>query len=102
MIRTVLTLQVASGHADGLVDVFRRLKVLETSRAQDGCLSAEIAVSTDKDEAIVTATWSDEAAYERWTSRPDRGSLLDEVNPHLAAPLSAQTVGRVYRIVHRP
>jgi quinol monooxygenase YgiN len=102
MIRTVLTLQVAPGEAQGLVDAFRRLNILENSVAQDGCLSAEIAIAADEREAIVTATWEDEAAYERWTSRSDRGSTSEEVNAHLAVPLSAQTVGRVYHLAHRP
>lgn len=102
MIRTVLRLDVAPGHADPLVEAFRRLEILETSVAQPGCLSAEIAISTDGREAIVTATWEDEAAYGRWTSRSDRGSTSDELNAHLATPLTAQTVGRTYRVGHRP
>jgi quinol monooxygenase YgiN len=102
MIRTILTLQIALGGADGLVDAFRRLAILETSLAQDGCLSAEIAISSDEREAIVTATWDDQAAYERWTSRSDRGSTSAELNPHLAVPLTAESVGRLYRVAHRP
>jgi quinol monooxygenase YgiN len=101
MIRTVLTLQVAPGGAQGLVEAFRRLEILETSAAQDGCLSAEIAIDTDEREAIVTATWDDEAAYDRWTSRADRGSTSAELNPHLSVPLSAQAVGRIYHVAHR-
>ena len=100
MIRTVLTLAIAAGKADGLVAAFRGLKILETSQAQDGCLSTELAVSLDGTEAIVTAMWEDEAAYERWTSRSDRGAVAGELNAHLAVPLSAQTVGHVYEVAH--
>lgn len=100
MVRTVLTLTVASGEADRLVAAFRTLEILETSVVQEGCLSAELAVSSDGNEAIVTATWVDEAAYERWTSRTDRGATAGELSAHLAVPLSAETVGRIYRVAH--
>lgn len=102
MIRTVLTLQVRPGHAEQLVTAFRDAEILETSLAQDGCLSTEIAVSTDGSEAIVTATWEDRAAYDRWTSRRDRGSTADRLNPHLRVPLDAGRVGQVYDVAHRP
>lgn len=102
MIRTVLRLDVAPGHADALVDTFRRLQILETSLAQEGCLSTEIAVSLDGREAIVTATWEDQEAYGRWTARSDRGSTSEELNAHLGTPLSAATVGTTYRVGHRP
>lgn len=102
MIRTLLRLEVAPGEAAGLVETFRRLQILEASLAQPGCLTTEIAISTDEREAIVTATWADEAAYSRWTSRPDRGSLSEQLNLHLATPMTAETVGRLYRVAHRP
>ncbi|WP_157965661.1 antibiotic biosynthesis monooxygenase family protein [Euzebya rosea] len=102
MIRTVLRLDVRPGHANQLVEAFRSREILETSIAQDGCLSTEIAVSEDGLEAIVTATWDDMAAYGRWTSRSDRGSSAEYLNPHLSVPLDAATVGRIYRVAHRP
>jgi heme-degrading monooxygenase HmoA len=102
MIRTMLRLAVAPGEAEGLVDTFRRLEILETSIAQDGCLSTEIAISDNRSEAVVTATWSDRAAYGRWTSRTDRGAHSAEISRHLRDPLTAETVGLIYDVGHRP
>lgn len=102
MIRTMLRLPVAPGEAEGLVETFRRLEILETSIAQEGCLSTEIAISEDHTEAVVTATWSDREAYGRWTSRSDRGSHSAELSRHLSRPLTAETVGVVYDVAHRP
>lgn len=101
MIRTVLTLKVASGEADALVETFRELQILETSIAQEGCLATEIAVSDDQREAIVTATWADRAAYARWTARADRGAHGERISRHLREPLTAETVGVVYEVRHR-
>lgn len=102
MIRTVLHLDVAPGAADSLVEAFRAHRILETSLAQEGCTSTEIAISPDGRQAIVTATWDDESAYARWTSRSDRGPTSDVLNPHLSSPLTAEIVGQVYRVAHRP
>lgn len=101
MIRTVLTLKLAPGEADGLVKTFRDLGILETSIAQDGCLATEISISDDESDAIVTATWSNADAYSRWTSRTDRGSHSERLSRHLREPLTAETVGRIYEIRHR-
>jgi quinol monooxygenase YgiN len=101
MIRTVLSLRLAPGEADGLIATFRDLAILETSIAQEGCLATEISVSEDESEAIVTATWSDADAYARWTSRTDRGSHSEQLSRHLREPLTAETVGRVYKVRHR-
>jgi heme-degrading monooxygenase HmoA len=102
MIRTILRLQVAPGAENDLVASFKKHQILETSIAQPGCLSAELAIGEHGDEAIVTATWDDEAAYREWTQRADRGSLSDELSTFLTRPITAETVGAVYRIAHRP
>lgn len=102
MIRTILRLDVAPGHAAALVGLFRDRKILETSLEQPGCIETEIVLSQDETEAIVTALWDDEDAYARWTARSDRGSLSDQITAHLTAPLAAETVGRIYRVAHRP
>lgn len=102
MIRTVLTLPVKPGEGEALVATFRRLQILETSMAQDGCLSTEISIAEDGIQAIVTATWRDREAYGVWTARTDRGSHSAEISRHLREPLTAQTVGVVYDVAHRP
>lgn len=101
MIRTILTLDIAPGEADALVETFRRLQILEMSGAQEGCLGTEITISRDRGQAIVTALWEDDAAYERWTSRPDREGLSQELSVHLREDLTASTVGQVMQVEHR-
>lgn len=102
MIRTTLILEVQPGHAEQLVAVFRDHGILTAALAQPGCHSAEIGVTEDGLEAVVTATWEDAAAYAVWTSRPDREAMAEVINPHLAVPLGEATVGRSYRIAYRP
>ncbi len=102
MIRTVLNLDIAPGAADDLVAAFRTNRILETSLAQEGCTSTEIAISQDGRAAIVTATWDDEDAYARWTARSDRGTTSEVLSQHLATPLTPEVVGQVYRVAHRP
>ncbi len=99
MIRTFLDLSVRAGHADQLAAAFRRLRILEESVAQPGCASAELSVSADGRTVTVTATWDSPEAYERWTSRQDRGDLAEHLNVHLERPLDATTVGRVHRVL---
>lgn len=102
MIRTTLILEVRPGHAEPLVAVFREHGILTAAVAQPGCHSAEIGVTEDGSEAVVTATWEDADAYAVWTSRPDRTAMAEVINPHLRVPLGESTVGRVYRIGYRP
>ncbi len=96
MIRTLLEFELAPGKADAFVDFFDRHDILATAVAQDGCSSAELMLSADGSRAVVTATWSDAAAYAAWTSRSDRGQqagelstyLRDDIDPsHAAEPL---------------
>lgn len=102
MIRTVLHLEVRPGSADALVEAFRELRILEESVQQPGCSSAEIAISGDGREAIVTATWDDEHAYELWTAHGDREARAAAINPHLVVPLSVASVGKIYQVRHAP
>jgi quinol monooxygenase YgiN len=98
MIRTFLQFDLVEGGADALVELFRRHRVLETSVAQDGCISAELTLDEAGRTATVTAAWSDGAAYDRWTSRSDRGELADELNQVLATPIGEATVGEIYDV----
>jgi quinol monooxygenase YgiN len=99
VIRTFLDLSVRAGHAEQLADTFRRLRILEESVAEPGCTTAELSVSADGRSATVTATWDSPEAYDRWTSRRDRGDLAEHLNAHLERPLDATTVGRVHRVL---
>ena len=100
MIRTYLRFQLGHDSAERLVTLFKDHQILETSISQSGCHSAELTVSSDGTRAIVTATWDDPEAYERWTSRPDRGLLATEINELLTVPIDASTRGSQYRIAH--
>lgn len=99
MIRTYLEFDVLPGKAQGLADFFDRQDILRTSAAQPGCRSAELTISEDGLTALVTATWDDHEAYERWTSRPDRDTNADELNSFLRQPVGPATVGRVLNVV---
>ncbi len=98
MIRTYLRFELIEGRAGQFVELFRSHRVLETSVAQDGCLSAELTLSEDERVATVTATWTDRAAYGRWTGRRDRGELATDLNQVLATPIGEATVGEVFDI----
>ena len=71
---------------------------METSRAQEGCHSAELTISEDGTKAIVTASWADRAAYDVWTSRGDRSDQRVQLNELLATPIDDSTVGQVFDV----
>lgn len=95
-----MKLKIKPGVASGLVGVFQRHGVLEESVALPGCHSAEIVISQDESEAIVTATWDDEAAYAGWTGKGSRSGPQVELNSYLREPLVSTTVADVYQIAH--
>lgn len=102
MLRTMLRFEIADGRADDLLALFRDRDILEMSVAQPGCLSAEFCVAEDGTHVVVTATWTDEAAYAVWTSRTDRGNHMEAINELLRVPMTAATHGVSYRVVHAP
>ncbi|MGH1491977.1 MAG: antibiotic biosynthesis monooxygenase family protein [Acidimicrobiales bacterium] len=99
MIRTYLEFDVLPGKATGLADFFDRRDILRTSVAQPGCQSAELTISADGLTALVTATWDDRDAYDRWTSRSDREDDADELSSFLRQPVGPATIGRVLDVV---
>ncbi len=101
MTRTYLEFELVDGGAAILREVFDRNRILETSVAQPGCLAAELTIADDTRTAIVTALWVEPAAYAAWTSRADRGSLGDELQPALRSPISEATVGRVFTVAEQ-
>ncbi len=98
MIRTYLEFDVLPGKADELVAFFAAQQYLENSVAQEGCHSAELTMSSDGLQAIVTATWDDREAYDRWTSRPDRESTGPALSALLKNPVGEGTIGRVFEV----
>lgn len=101
MIRTYLEFRPIEGRAEPLLDKFRELRILEISAEHPGCRNAEFTVSGDGRRVIVTASWDDQEAYDRWVGRSDRGDLAAELNPLLEEPISAATRGGVFRVAHR-
>lgn len=101
MIRTYLEFLPKEGRAEPLLHKFRELRILETSAAHPGCRNAEFTVSEDGRRVIVTASWDDQEAYDRWVGRSDRGDLAAELSPLLEEPISAATRGGVFRVEHR-
>ncbi len=95
--RSVLYLHAKPGMRDALVDVFRRIDVPGHALQQAGCLSVEVQVPPDADgPLLVTALWSDRAAYEGWLSNPWREESGNELAPFLEEETAA---GAVYDIV---
>jgi heme-degrading monooxygenase HmoA len=102
MIRTMLRFDVREGGADDLLAVFRDRGILELSVEQPDCFSAEFCIAEDGSHVIVTATWEDEAAYARWTSRTDRGDNADAIDACLRNPMDPATKGVRYLVAHAP
>ena len=71
--RSVLFLQAKPGMRDELVEVFRRIDIPGNALLQEGCLSVEVQVPPDEDgPLLVTALWTDRAAYNGWLANPWR------------------------------
>ena len=95
--RSILYLQAKPGMREALVEVFRRIDVLGHALQQAGCLSVEVQVPPDEGGPIlVTALWSDRAAYQGWLDNPWRETSGAELAPFLAEETPA---GVVYDIV---
>ena len=95
--RSVLYLQAKPGMRDALVEVFRRIDVPGHALRQAGCLSVEVQVPPEEDGPIlITALWSDRAAYQGWLDNPWREYSGAELVPFLAEETAA---GVVYDIV---
>jgi quinol monooxygenase YgiN len=93
----VLYLQAKPGMREALVDVFRRIDVPGHALQQAGCLSVEVQVPPDADgPLLVTALWSDRAAYDGWLANPWREYSGAELAPFLDGEPAA---GAVYDIV---
>jgi quinol monooxygenase YgiN len=94
--RSVLYLQAKPGMRDALVEVFRRIDIPGNALLQEGCLSVEVQVPPDEDEPLlVTALWTDRAAYDGWLANPWR----DYSGSELAPFLDGDSHGVVYDIV---
>jgi len=85
--RSILFMQPRRGRREDLVATFERLGIPEAALAQDGCLSVELQVPPDEDAPVlVTALWSDRAAYDGWLSSPRREASQDELFALLTEP----------------
>lgn len=99
MIRTTLTLRVASVEIDRVLDYFRNNQVLQYSLDHSDALASEISVATDgSGDVMVTALWPSLDAYQGWLSNPWR----DASNDRLAVLLKDAVVGvgRTFQIDH--
>ena len=94
--RSVLFLQAKPGMRDELVEVFRRIDIPGNALLQEGCLSVEVQVPPDEDgPLLVTALWTDRAAYDGWLANPWREYSGSELAPFL----DGEGHGVVYDIV---
>ncbi len=85
--RSILFMQPRRGRREELVATFERLGIPETALAQEGCLGVELQVPPDADAPVlVTALWSDRAAYDGWLASPQREATRDELFALLTEP----------------
>lgn len=100
MIRTYLHLDIAPGQSENLVRVIKDLRILETSIEEASCLSAELTLSQDGGQGVITATWETADQYALWTSRSDRASHAETVSQFLVVPLGPDSTGTNFTIAH--
>jgi quinol monooxygenase YgiN len=100
VIRTYLQFEIREGRSLELIRLFKELRILETSVEESGCLSAELTLSKDGREAIVTATWHNARAYAGWTSREDRARYADRLRPLMVTRSDPSAVGARYWVAH--
>jgi quinol monooxygenase YgiN len=85
--RSILFMQPRKGCREDLVVTFERLGIPAAALAQEGCLSVELQVPPDEDAPVlVTALWSDRAAYDGWLNNPHREATRDELFALLTEP----------------
>ena len=93
--RSLLFMQPREGCRNDLVAAFERLRIPETALRQPGCLSVEMQVQADESAPVlVTALWSEPAAYQGWLENPRREETSDEI----FALLTGEPQGVVYEI----
>jgi quinol monooxygenase YgiN len=94
--RSVLFLQAKPGMRAELVEVFRRIDIPGNALRQEGCLSVEVQVPPDEDgPLLVTALWTNRAAYDGWLANPWREYSGSELAPFL----DGESHGVVYDVV---
>lgn len=99
MIRSVLYLRPRDGRHSEVVDFYRRHGVLERAAEQDGCVGAELQLSTSgHGEVLVTALWRDADAYRGWLENPARAENADELS-RLIEGFDSGVSGETYEIV---
>ena len=85
MIRVLIERRVA----DGMLESYQL--ALRTMRAHavqhDGYISGEtLRDTTDPEHFLVISTWTDRAAWERWTASEARHRIMAKIAPMLEAP----------------
>lgn len=92
---SLLTLHVVPGNVAGVLDYYRRERVLEES----GAASAQLLTDEENPGTIlVTAFWSEEDGYARWLESQPRARFTAGVAAVAGENLTA--TNRVYRVVH--
>lgn len=100
MIRTVLRLNPLDGEVEPVVEYFLRERVLERSAEIPGFYSAELHQPLEGGPLLVTATWQDVSAYQRWIDHPWRASSTSALSLLLDQDLQATTKGILYQLRH--
>lgn len=81
MIRTVLTLRVASERVAEVVEMYRQQDILQHSLDVTEALRSELSIATDGSGVVmVTAVWPSVEAYQAWLDNPWRHESSDRLN----------------------
>lgn len=101
MIRTVIYLSPKDGNTQALIDYFYSEKVLERSAEIDGFIDAELFSPTVGTQIMVTATWENESAYQRWIDDPWRAASNERISELLEEVVGSDTRGASFESLHR-
>lgn len=84
-VRSVLYLRPKPGSRAALIKAFTDLDVPGQAMQQAGCLGVELQGSADEQAPLlVTALWTNRAAYDGWLANPWRAESSAEIEPLLA------------------
>ncbi len=100
MIRTLLNLYPKNNEQSPVIEYFLEKQVLEQSSKTRGFISAELSMPLESGPMLVTATWEDLNAYNRWVNDPWRGQSSELLAKLLDQDLNPKTKGSIFRLIH--
>ncbi|MFC7965481.1 putative quinol monooxygenase [Streptomyces cinereoruber] len=93
---TMLTLRPTADRVDDVIAYYRTAGVLEASGA---AASHVLVAEDDPGTVVVTALWTDSAAYAAWQNSLERREFAEGMAPFFDSADSAHT--REFRVAHK-